>query len=234
MTNSRNASEPSRATRRLRRLALTAAAVAGYLTVGAVLHQFVFAQSVPDSSSYPRAGDALISRAEGLQQVLLRVEQGQAYTRTVFEPGATGPPIHWHRDFDEEFFVTEGTLHIWHQGQVVEVGAGDSYRIPARSRHRPFNPTEYQAVVESSDHPSYPIEFAACLAQVYGYMDESGTGPSMLAQMAVFGPVCDTHVMPEAVEGLVANLVAPTARLLGMKNHYERFEAKRRSTQLDY
>ncbi len=124
-------------------------AVAAYLVVGAVAHFLVFPLADPDPATLPRAGDRLLSRWEGFDQVILRVEGPLAYTRLVIEPGAQGPPIHWHREFAESFLVAEGVLRVWVDGQTFDLEPGETMTIPAGTRHKPSNPGEMRVVVES-------------------------------------------------------------------------------------
>ncbi len=201
-------------------------AVAAYLVIGAVAHFLVFPLADPDPATFPRAGDRLVSRWEGLHQEILKVEGPLAYTRLVIEPGAQGPPIHLHREFAESFRVAEGVLRVWVDGETVDLGPGESITIPPGARHKPFNPGRTRVVVEGGETPTFPISFAGCLVQLYGWMDESPEnmrGARPLFQMTLFQSACDTHLLPAAVEPVAEALLAPTARLLGLRSHYPRF-----------
>ncbi len=207
-------------------LLVLACAAVTYLAIGALVHFLIIPLEAPDPSTFPRAGDRLVSGYEGFDQVITRVDSGYAYSRLVIEPGAPGPPIHWHRDFAESFRVAEGTLMLWVDGETIELGPGESYTIPAGVRHKPFNPGDRRVVIEEASTPSFPLSFAACLAQVYGWMDESPKnmrGPRPLLQMTLFQKACDTHILPARVEPVAEALLAPTARLIGLRGYYPRF-----------
>jgi mannose-6-phosphate isomerase-like protein (cupin superfamily) len=51
-------------------------------------------------------------------------------------PAATaGPPLHIHPASDETFIVQSGTLLVYRDGDVAELGAGDLVHIPRGTRH---------------------------------------------------------------------------------------------------
>jgi mannose-6-phosphate isomerase-like protein (cupin superfamily) len=195
----------------------------GYLAIGNLLHRAVFPQTDPDPASYPRVGDVLVSRVEGFTQTVTGVEGEWLISELIIEPNALGPPLHYHDSFKEQFSVVEGTLHVRVDAEVKKVGPGESILIPAGVPHQPFNPTTDRVVVSSQD-PSIPITFAACLVQLYAKTDaeEPISGLGMALQMSVIDPICDTHLVaiPSPVEGLLKVALAPAARLLGYRNYY--------------
>ncbi len=195
----------------------------GYVAIGNLLHRAVFPQTNPDPASYPRAGDLLVSRAEGFLQTVTGIDGEWLISELVIEPNAPGPPLHYHESFDERFSVVEGTLHVRVNTEVKKVGPGESILVLAGVGHQPFNPTNERVVV-ASDDPSIPITFAACLVQLYAIMDaeEPISGLGMALQMSVIDPICDTHLseIPAPVEGLLKVTLAPAARLMGYRNYY--------------
>jgi quercetin dioxygenase-like cupin family protein len=51
-------------------------------------------------------------------------------------PAATaGPPLHTHPGSDETFIVASGTLLVYLDGHVAELGAGELVHIPRGTRH---------------------------------------------------------------------------------------------------
>jgi mannose-6-phosphate isomerase-like protein (cupin superfamily) len=192
-----------------------------YVAVGNALHRVVFVLPAPDPATYPRAGDEFGSTWEGFHLRVREVVNGMAVVELRIEPGAPGPPLHFHRGFAEEFTVTEGVLHIELQDRVVTVEAGESFRVEPLVGHRPFNPGT-EPVVVASDQLLIPQSFAACLAQLYPLLDEAqGVSFSLLLQMSVVDPICDTHLAgpPRAVVALLNWFLAPAARLLGYRNY---------------
>lgn len=50
------------------------------------------------------------------------------------------PPKHFHPEQDERFEVTEGTVRVELDGEVRDLGPGDSLEIPRGAAHRLWNP----------------------------------------------------------------------------------------------
>ncbi len=196
-------------------------ALATYLVIGNALHHWVFPPPPPDPATFPRAGDEFGSRFEGFHQRIVDIVDGWAVTELTLDPGAPGPPLHFHRTFAEHFHVQEGTLHLQLPDGVLALGSGESYRVEPMTPHRPFNPTDERVVV-FSEEPLLPQSFAACLVQLYPRLDEAeGVNLSLLLQMSVIDPICDTH-LAEAPRPVLAGmnlLLAPAARLLGYRNY---------------
>ncbi|HYG95588.1 MAG TPA: cupin domain-containing protein [Solirubrobacterales bacterium] len=55
------------------------------------------------------------------------------------------PPKHFHPEQDERFEVLEGTVKVELEGEVRELGEGDSLAIPRGAVHRLWNPAEEAA-----------------------------------------------------------------------------------------
>ena len=197
-------------------------AVLAYVVVGNALHHFVFRLPPPDPATYPRVGDELRSEHEGFRMRITGLADGWVAGELHLDPGAIGPPLHYHRGFAEEFSVREGVLHVELADGVVTLGPGESLRIEPLTPHRPFNPGS-EPVVVASEEPLIPQSFAACLAQLYPLLDEAGgVSFSLILQMSVIDPICDTHLadVPGPVLRATNLLLAPAARLLGYRNYY--------------
>lgn len=192
-----------------------------YVMLGNALNHWIFPLSPPDSATYPGKGEEFGSTYEGFHIRIIDIIDDYAVMELLVEPGAIGPPLHYHKGFAEVFEVTEGTLHIELADRIIQIGPGDSYRVEPFTAHRPFNPDTSQVVV-TSDKPVIPQSFAACLEQVYPVLDrEQGFSPGMALQMSVIDPICDTH-LAEAPKPIITGmnlLMAPAARLLGYKNY---------------
>lgn len=198
------------------------ALLVSYLIVGNLLHRVVFALPAPDPDTYPRVGDRFGSRVEGVTQVISSVEDGWTHGELILAAGAKGPPMHYHRDFDEVITVTEGTLHLQLENEVVQLAAGRTYRVAAGVIHRPFNPTSSRVVIAGDS--AIPQTFAACLVQLYAFLDERGgsePGIDLLMKFSVIDPICDTHPAepPGFVIAATSALLAPLARLVGYRNY---------------
>lgn len=203
----------------LRAAAGGAAGLALYLAMGTLLHRVVLPLPPPDPDIFPRVGDVLASRVEGFSQRVLAVEDGWIHSELTLSPGAAGPPPHYHLGFAETFRVIRGELHLDVGGETRILGPGDQYRVEPGVIHRPHNPTGEPVVVGGG--PVMPLTFAACLVQVYSFMEEYGDGPGMLLELSVAGDHCDTHLpMPRLAEAALYATVAPAARLLGHRGYY--------------
>ena len=191
-----------------------------YLAVGNLLHLAVFAADPPDPTTYPIAGDLFGSKAQGFYQEVTAVDADDwVHTRLTVAPHSPGPPLHFHKDFDEHIFVESGTLSVELEGGIVTVGPGEDLRVLTGVAHRPFNPTD-EPVVIAGPHRAIPQSFAACLVQLYAALDDAGP-PAILLQMSVIDPICDTHLADVPAAGVVALRAAlgPAARLLGYRSY---------------
>jgi len=205
-----------------------------YIAGGAILSEVVFPQPKIDYSNYFRPGDKLFSKTEGFDQTVLAVNDGWLHTRLEVLPHAPGPPEHFHEAFEEKFTVKSGTLSILVNGEKRTLKAGETISIPPMTKHKPFNETAETVVVESEDPKTLPVQFGYILSQVYGVMDgyPNGIGtPQMLMQFSVYGNDADSWIAdgpPLPVQKAMRTVIAPTARLLGYQNYYEKFKPQGR------
>ena len=194
--------------------------------VANLLHRIVFPPDPPDPATYPRAGDTFGSTAEGVQQKIMEVRDGWVVLRSRVVPGAPGPPMHFHRSFAEEFTVESGRLHVELPGGVIQLGPGERHRVEPGVSHRLYNPTDKEVII-ASDKPAMPQSFAACLVQIYHFLDasEGQTGPNLMLRIAALDPICDSTLpeIPAVVRVGTDWMVVPFARVLGYKNYYPEF-----------
>lgn len=220
--------------RKLLKIVLAMFAVAAtYLVGGIVIDRYIFPATKPDLTNYFRPGDKLLSKYEGFDQTVLGVNDGWLHTRLEVAPNAAGPPEHFHEAFEEIFTVKSGTLSILVNGEKRTLNAGETISIPPMTRHKPFNETSEIVIVEREDPRTLPVQFGFILTQLYGFMDEYPTGPSvpaMLMQLSVYGSDADSWIAdgpPIGVQKAMRIAMSPTARLLGYKNNYAEYKPKR-------
>lgn len=205
--------------------------VSAYLLFGIAIVAILPAPE-PDLTTYFKPGDKLTSRFEGFDQTILSVNDGWLHTRLEVAPHAVGPPEHFHENFTETFTVKSGTISILIDGQKRTLTAGETISVPPMTRHKPFNETGETAIVESEDPRTLPVEFGYILSQLYGFMDQYPSGPSvpqMLMQLSVYGNNADSWIAdgpPLAVQKAMRVAMAPTARLLGYKSSYEEYRPR--------
>lgn len=203
-----------------------------YLIFGIVINEYLFPAQKPDYANYFRPGDRLVSKYEGFDQTILGIGNGWLQTRLVVAPHGAGPPEHFHENFAETFTVKSGTLSILVNGEKRTLHAGETISVPPMTKHKPFNETGEEVVVESGDPRTLPVEFGYHLSQLYGVMDTYPNGisvPQMMMQFAVYGTEADTYIADGPSLGTqkaMRVIMAPTARLLGYKNYYEEYRPK--------
>ena len=93
-----------------------------YVVLGNALHHWIFPFSPPDPATYPGAGEEFGSTYEGFNVRIIDIIDDYAVIELLVEPGAIGPPLHYHKGFAEEFVVKQGTLHIELVDQIVQLG----------------------------------------------------------------------------------------------------------------
>ena len=131
--------------------------------------------------------------------------------------------MHFHRSFAEVFTVETGKLDVELPNGVIQLGPGEEHRVEPGAPHRPDNPTDEEVII-ASDKPAMPQSFAACLVQIYGFLDaaEGQMGPGLMVRIAALDPICDSTLpeIPAVVRLGTEWLVVPFARGLGYKNYY--------------
>ena len=205
------------------------ASIVLYIIFSIVISEYMFPAPLPDLTNYFKPGDKLASRYEGFDQTVVSVQNGWMNTRLEVQPGATGPPEHFHEEFEERFTVKSGMLSILVNGEKRTLKAGETLAIPPMTRHKPFNETNETVIIEGDNPNTLPVKFGYVLTQLYGFMDQYPEGPStrqMLFQLSVYENDADTWIAdgPSLQTQKVMRVVmAPTARLLGYKNYYPEY-----------
>lgn len=84
-------------------------------------------------------------------------------------PGLLGAPPHRHRHEDEISYVLEGTLSVWREGIVIDVGPGSVVRKPRGEWHTFWNagaaPVRFLEVISPPAFADYFRELAVLIAQ---------------------------------------------------------------------
>ncbi len=74
----------------------------------------------------------------------VKIESGEQQSFAMFEgaqpPGVPGPPAHVHRDYDEAWYVLEGTMQFTLDGQTFTCPVGSSIFAPRGTAHTFMNP----------------------------------------------------------------------------------------------
>ncbi len=203
--------------------------LAAYLLIGLLIHHLIIPSKMPDLNEYFQVGKSYESKLEGLNQTVVKIENGNLITDIYFNAKSAGPITHIHENFDEIFTVKSGTLSMQFGDEIKKLKAGETIIIPKNTEHKPFNETNSVVVVTSE----MPLEFAYCLSQIYPFWDENEANskpPKVLFQLAVFGNNFDSYptkdAPPKPVLKTLKFLLAPSARLLGYKNYNENYRPK--------
>lgn len=139
------------------------------------------------------------------------------------------PDEHIHPVQEEYVTVLSGEYRVAIDGIEQTLAEGDDITIPADTRHRHWNPSNYPAYVAHETRPALHadilIESLYTLAQA-GKTDEKGV-PDPL-QFAVIMDAFPDHAyttdLPIWVQKTVFKLLAPLGRLAGYKAAYSRDE----------
>ncbi|MFG2293068.1 cupin domain-containing protein [Streptomyces sp. NPDC048603] len=76
-----------------------------------------------------------ISDAPGSLITLLADQPGLTCNTAEFEEGAAGAPVHFHTRATEFFFVTDGSLDVLVDDEIVTLGKGDFLAVPPGTKH---------------------------------------------------------------------------------------------------
>ena len=128
-----------------------------------------------------------------------------------------------------------GKLYVELPDGAIQLGPGEEHRVEPGVPHRPYNPTDEEVII-ANDKPAMPQSFAACLVQIYHFLDaaEGQMGPGLMVRIAALDPICDGTLseIPAVVRVGTEWLVVPFARVLGYKELLSgAFAASRRGCQ---
>ena len=147
---------------------------------------------------------------------------------TIYHAMSTEPPPHYHPYQQEEFTVLAGQISVRINGQINIVKAGDSLHVPQNTVHSMWNHSNSQAVVNWKVRPALDTEHF--LETVVGLATDGKTNaagkPSLLqtALMAKkYHKVFRLSRPAFLVQMLVFYVLAPLARLKGLKSTYSKY-----------
>jgi quercetin dioxygenase-like cupin family protein len=197
-----------------------------YLGIGYLLHLVVFPENKPDLTDYFRPGDIFPNEPAGYRQTVIKQEGGFVQIQLDMDPYSQGPPLHAHKTFDETFAAMDTPITFMVNGQVVVVPPGERITVPVGAKHKMFNDTNSPVSMKIID---LPVEFAAYLFQVYGFMNESPDNAKMsrlLLQLSLISQYLDSDMAegpPVFVQKTLFFILRPAARLLGYRSYNEKY-----------
>ncbi|KAB5566461.1 RmlC-like cupin domain-containing protein [Coniochaeta sp. 2T2.1] len=102
-------------------------------------------------------------------------------------PGASGPPMHWHRFHDECFLVTKGTVRFVTPDGDLDAAEGELMVVPPRAIHTFKNASDTEeAEFFMTATPGYYIDYFRMLAKA-GQEGKQLTPNDTEHLMALFG-----------------------------------------------
>lgn len=219
-----------------KRGAIGASLIVAYVLVSCVLHYLVFPEPVPDPSDLPRSGTIVLNpaiRSRFVYRETFIETAGREFEWDNFvEPG--GGPInipHVHLHNREIFRIVDGELRFVIDGEERVARAGDEVIAEPGSVHAFQNPSDSPAYMISRFEPAEDGQWEE-LARAGLLLDSQfvqigrvgGMGAVSPVQMMVFGSrfktVGNLAGPPIWLQKAAAFLVAPTARLFGIRAYY--------------
>ena len=219
-----------------KRIVIGISLIVAYVVVSSVLHYMVFPEPTPDPSDLPRRGTTVINPAISSKFVFRETfieTGGRGFEWDNFvEPG--GGPInipHVHLHNREIFHVIDGEMRFVIDGEERVVRAGDEVVAEPGSVHAFQNPSNSPTYMISrfepaEDGPWEELARAGLLldSQFVQIGRVGGMGAVSPIQMMVFGSrfktVGNLAGPPIWLQKTAAFLVAPTARLFGIRAYY--------------
>lgn len=195
-----------------------------YLAVAAFLSTVAFPSYGPPVSDLPHAGMMMVQRDIKSTFVLRRTsaDTSGAFVELDLLMDAAGGPgtagSHMHPDVDERLQVLEGTAIITVDGVDHVVPAGNQVRIAKGVSHGIRNASDRFALVRGRFEP------ASNMDRYYLQVDRaggfSGAGRVRMAVLATWFDQQYPGWAPLWLSKAGVQLIAPTARLLGVRSYY--------------
>jgi mannose-6-phosphate isomerase-like protein (cupin superfamily) len=146
-------------------------------------------------------------------------------TLSIFGPGYTGPPEHYHRQSLEVFDVEAGSLTMTLDGAETQVSAGESATVETGVVHTFRNETDERAIVTTEIHD--PGKLRQVLPTLGGLAHDAEGDPSDPLQLAMIAHRLDDNTVftdgEGPVRGRVVDALTPVARLAGYRGAYDRY-----------
>jgi mannose-6-phosphate isomerase-like protein (cupin superfamily) len=98
-----------------------------------------------------------------------------AYTliEVELQPGG-GNPVHYHKQFTEDFYPVKGALGIHYKGTEMRLHSGQSFKVPLLEVHRFYNPTDRPIIFKARLEPGQP-GFENFMAVLFGLVKDGKT-----------------------------------------------------------
>ncbi len=147
---------------------------------------------------------------------------------STFRPGSTEPPAHYHPHQTEDFTMLVGELTVRVEGQLINLRAGDTLRVPPNTVHSMWNASDTLATVNWQVKPALETEFF--FETITGLVNEGNVRPNgmpPLLQLTLianhFSSVFRLAKPSYALQRAFFGIIAPIARLVGYRATYDRY-----------
>ena len=196
-----------------------------YIATSSFLNYVVFPEAGPLASDAPRAGQRIDN--ESIHSTFVYRKTSSETDGQIFEWDnyieKGGGPIdfpHVHELSEERFRVVEGALRMVVDGKESIVGAGQEAVVPPGALHG------FQAIADGTTYVVSSLSPPCRVDELYIQMARAG-GLFKVSkiQLLVFATRYDVKarvpgVPPIAIARVLGYLVAPTARLFGIKSYH--------------
>ena len=204
--------------------AISLAAIATYIGVGSLLNYGVFPEEGPQQGDEPHAGVRIVNEVIHSTFVFRQTSaetRGQRFEwDNLIEKG--GGPIrfpHVHEFAEERFRVVEGALRVVVDGKDRFVYPGQEAVVPPGASHA------FEAIADGTTYVVSSLAPAFDVDALYVQMARAGglfrVSPIQVLVFATrYQHYSDIPGLPFRVQRALGYLVAPTARLFGIRSYY--------------
>tara|TARA_Y100000385_G_scaffold291634_1_gene370950 strand:- start:1767 stop:2321 length:555 start_codon:yes stop_codon:yes gene_type:complete len=145
-------------------------------------------KSIYNPITSERATFLLTSNETNGKKTVIEIEIG---------PKGKGPPLHFHKDFTEEFEMVKGQMNVKVEKKVFTLTEGESCRIEIGQQHTFWSESEEPVIFRGTLEPGNE-EFENGIAIMFGlardgYLSSKGF-PKRISQALVVGELSDSHV----------------------------------------
>jgi quercetin dioxygenase-like cupin family protein len=147
---------------------------------------------------------------------------------SVFAPGSTEPPAHYHPCQQENFTILKGELRVRINGKLKQFGEGESFQIPKNTSHSMWNNSTSMTTVHWQVAPALNTE--NFFEEIMGLAVEGKTnqqGMPNILQVALiankYNKIFRLSRPSFMVQKIVFAILSPFAYLSGYKSSYDKY-----------
>ena len=182
-----------------------------------------------------KAGEEIYNPVQQDRIIWRRTAQdtnGDLLSVDLFVSPRGGNPLHVHPLQEEHFKVVSGTLGVQVNDEQRWLTEGEEVTVPPGIPHRWWNDSDgEEAHVQAELRPALNSEIF--FETLYGLAGDGKTGengaPNLLQQAVMFTGINEGEIYlaspPVPVQKAVLATLAPVGRLLGYKDHYQKYSA---------